>query len=779
MGMIRRFAQWVVKSAGPTDAAGYFYSTGGDLAGNPEKLTEPYRRSAWVRAAIDKISGPVASVAVDFYPCGSSYFGMPKSEGRNPKAERRPKSEGRRPKKKSYRTGRGVRALDQEQELELPVMMEFLRAPMQGLGYSDFVEATQGWLRMAGECFWLLPDDARAVPFPDVAAGVGRTPQVIVARPDRMRHVVDGGELLGWEFTDGKGRRFLLLPSQVIQLKQWNPYDQWRGLGQFEAAALAAESDWLAGRFARNLMANNGDTGPYLIAKNGIPTDEQRKQILADLREKRMAQLRGQFRPMFLTGDISVEDPQVRSVDAAYVAGRIENRHEIFIALGVPPSMADVKAAYSIGSASDFYQLILNTCVPAGDKYCDGLGQLVKLWTGQAVEAFLDWDEHPVFQEVRKERLASVDTLWGKGMPLCEISDYLGLGLPRFEGDEMGYLPFSVSPVDGNNASQGNNEPANNPDLAEPEADANVMEALRALAGAKSGMANGTLQMAEGAGSECCCGCSIEERDLVVRDRDPKEVAHWKESVSKRLPIIKAYRSKFDAALMKARREVLAKIEAKKAVQGKAAAADFMFNILGFTQEFHTSMRGVSLQAVMDAGNQLFKEVGKDDPFKSPAAATMHFMESRENKLSGVPDEVFGRVRDSIQEQIDRGGTMTDIERAVKAEFNSISDGRGKVIAQTETAAAFGFGRHKAMEDADIKWKRWLCSGNSNVRAAHKALNGAIVAIDEKFTAYDPKSGETDQVMHPADEGGAPWNVINCHCVAVSSASGPASEDGT
>lgn len=736
---------WLAKKA--VSALGLAFIRGDDVTGRSQNgsLSEPYRRSAWVRSAIEKIAGPVASVEVEFYGTPAS-----RQDAKTP----------RRKERSRKRSGRAVR-LDAEQEVENPVLMDFLREPMKGMTWSDFVEASVGWLRLAGEVFWIIPDDA-LVPFPGAAGG---NRKVIVARPDRMRHVVHAGVLEGWVFTDGSGRQITLTPEQVIQLKNWNPYNEWRGLGQFEAAAMAAESDFLAGRFARNLMANNGDTGPYVVVKSGAPSPDQKEQLLADLRAKRAAQLRGDFKPMVLGGDVSIEDPKVRTVDASYIAGRIENRHEIYVALGVPPSMADVKAAYSIGSASDWYQLITGTCMPAGDKLCDGLDGLSAIFTGMRLSAYLDWDEHPVMQEVRKERLNSVDSLWSKGMPLALISDYLSLGLPEFDGDQIGYLPFSVAPV---------SEPAkteDNPDLQEPPQDveAIVGDAIRELTGFKPRVAT----------DPCSCGCSLE--DIAVKDRDPKEVAQWKEIVSARLPIIKAFRTKFDQVLMKARRTVLAKIEAKKSighagerVPTRAAAADFMFSLADFGAELTASMRATSIQAVKAAGNQVFKELAKDDPWQMPSAETLKFLGDRENKLTNVPDEIFSRVKETIQEQIEKGGTMDEIAAAVKAEFNKISDARGRTIAQTETSAAYGFGRQKALEDAGIKYKRWLTSGNSNVRMAHRIMNGAVVAVAEKFMVIDPDTGSSDYVMGPGDTDGAAWNVINCHCVSVASAEGPA-----
>src|SRR5207249_9103180 len=140
-----------------------------------------------------------------------------------------------------------------------PALSTYWSKPTIGLTFASFLEATVGWLKLAGEFFWLL-DDTFLVPFPEVRSA---WPPLIVARPDRMRHVIDQGKLAAWDFTDGQGKHHTLLPKQVIHQKTWNPYDDWRGLGEVEAAMIAAEADYLAGKFNLHLMRSNGDRGPY------------------------------------------------------------------------------------------------------------------------------------------------------------------------------------------------------------------------------------------------------------------------------------------------------------------------------------------------------------------------------------------------------------------------------------------------------------------------------------------------------------------------------------
>jgi hypothetical protein len=757
MDRLRAAAGIVMKGSGQGIPA--FWFARAIETSSQETLDRPYANSAWVQAAIAKIAGPVASVGVDFYRAKAEMAGVKgqRAEGRGQRTE------GRR---RTYITGRGWVTRDTAAEIELPLMNDFMREPMEGLGYADFVEATIGWMKMAGEAFWLIPEDNQ-VPFPE-ARSRDQGPKVIVARPDRMRHIVENSQLVGWQYRDGQSKMWNLLPEDLIHLKRWNPYDRWRGLGEYESSMIAAEGDWLAGKFKRNLMANNGDTGPYIIAKNGIPTDPQREQILQDLKSKRAAQQRGDFRPIFLTGDISVEDPKVRTVDAAYIDGRIEDHHEIFVAFGVPPSLADVKAAYSIGSASDFYQLITTACVPAGQKLADGLERLTEKLTGQAVEILLDWDEHPVFQEVRKERLASVDVLWSKGMPMEAISEYLGLELVKYEGWDVGFLPFNVAPAA--TVTEPPEDPKTDPSLGEEqqpdstggnggngEKPKAIQEMLEALRGRKN-------PNAEGKGKK-------------------KNAALWTQHMRQRQPIVRAYQSKASRVINEWRGKTLAafeKVESSKSKgpsrtgQSSTAAPevvemrsliDLIFDRTGFTGALRVAINAVGNQALQTAGDQLFSEVGKTDPWKVPPAKALEFQESRADGLASVGQTARSQINTALVNGFEEGKSIADITDDIRGVFNNLSKFEAKRIAMTETTSAFGFARDEAMKQAGVQYKSWLSSHGPNVREAHADAEDRYeespIPVDEPFMV------DGEELMYPGDPDGSAGNVINCQCVSL------------
>jgi phage portal protein BeeE len=683
--------------------------------GQSAHFREPFAQSVWVQRAIKHIAGPIAAVPLTFTT--------------------------------DRRGG--------EQRLDDPRLAAFWENPAVALGYADFIKATVGWRKLAGESFWILGDDW-LVPFPDAS----RLSRLILARPDRMRHVVAAGELLGWEYLDGAGRRHTLLPEQVIQLKQWNPYDDWRGLSDFESAAIAAETNYLSGIYGRNLMRNNGDRGPYIVAKGGIVDDKQREQIIAELRAKRAAAGRGDFRAVFLTGEITVEDPAIQALDASVLGQSLQNRHEVFIAFGVPPSMADIVASYSVGSASDRFRLIEDACMPEGESIADGIQLLARRQTGKVLYVFFSWDEHSVMQQVRRERIDAAMKLWGMGVPLELVNRYLLLGLPAVPGWEIGYLPFSVAPV-------GGLPPEKDPALAEPaeaadSTDAAVQDMLKALAAGRS-------PRRAPAGSNCC-GCGLEAPlSEAQKARDPAAIARWRDHMAKRHATVRSYESAFNRELMRARAEVLSRIDRRRiahALRVKAAAADFLFDLGAWREGVFARLRRVGAEALRVAGQQLFIEVKRDDPFAMAPEAVLQFLRGRENHLAGTTQDIWEQIRGTLDQGLQAGDTMEELAARVRAEFNGISRERATTIAQSETAAAYGTGRNEAMRQAGVRYKAWLTSGNDNVRDAHLQA-GLDYPADRGIPVDDPFIVGEEELMFPGDPTGSPGNVINCHCVAI------------
>ena len=441
---------------------------------------------------------------------------------------------------------------------------------------------------------------------------------------------------------------------------------------------------------------------------------------------------------LFRSAGVKVTSPTPSGADMALQASRVTKRHEIAVAFGIPPSLFDVKSSYSYGKDSDYRALLVNTCLPTSAKLAAVITTLSQRLAGQPLSAAFCFDENPVMQEVRNDRIASAQALWNMGVPLSVASDYLEMDLPRVAGDDVGYLPFSVTPV-----SSGLS-PENDPSFAEVTGTPSepVQDMVRALRCAQPSRQIHTVHE-----------CGIEPR----ADLTPNELSIWRKQMLARRKTERAYSSKFSRALMEARAEVLSKLSGGKRDPG----ASFMFDLAKFADNLFRGMRGVTLDALQTSGQLLFDEIANDDPWKMPPQKALDFVAQRENKLSGVGQDIFDRIRKRIGDGLSAGKSTDDIAKDIRAEFNAIDKERGKVIAITETGAAYNFARHEAMVTSNITRKRWLSSGNPNMRPAHAEANGQEVNIQEPFTV------DGEQLAYPGDPSGSPENVINCRCISI------------
>lgn len=732
-----RLQNLVLRSIGLGSFA-HTFSTGADIVDTTPnaRLAQPYRQSAWVRAAINLISGEISSRPLKFY--------------------------------------------DGEKAFEDTKFLDWWTSPALGIDsigrtqripLADVLEQLTAWAKLKGEFFLLLDDAWLLATAPRNPAAL--TP-FIIADPDRVRLILNNGTLTGYEYIDPAGRRFAFVPDQVLHWHNFNPYDPYRGIGDLQAATVAAEAAHATGIYIRDLMRNNNDQGYIVVGKSGVATDEQRDQVTAALIAKRAALARGQAKDLFLTGDITVDRPKEQAAGADLHAGKALSHQEVFIAFGVPPSMAEVKASYSIGSASDRYQLITGTCTALAHRIAGTFAKIATLQTGRTLTAECDWDDHPVMLEARAARVDTALKLWGAGMPMKEINGYLDLGMSPFDGWDIGYLPFSVSPATLGDSTPAQPNPANpsDPALAEPADNEDpstlalkITSLLRQRTASKPACTRNGTSTPHPIDTLFACTCG-HDNGATTKARDPKELSQWRTHMSQRLETVKNYSSAFGRILMAARRETLAKIEstAGKSTITRAAAADLLFDLGTFTAAFRGMIDKQTAATLQKAGQQLFTEVSKDDPFAYPPPAVIQFLQARQNKLTNVPQQIHDSIKIALEDGFNNGETMAQLASRVRSAFNGIDRERAHRIAMTETAACYGAARDEAMRQAGIQYKRWLTSGNDNVRSSHAAANGQTVHADSPFHV----GGE--DLAYPGDSRGSAENVINCHCVSIATA---------
>jgi uncharacterized protein with gpF-like domain len=195
-------------------------------------------------------------------------------------------------------------------------------------------------------------------------------------------------------------------------------------------------------------------------------------------------------------------------------------------------------------------------------------------------------------------------------------------------------------------------------------------------------------------------------------------------------------------------------------------AARITFERNRFAEELMAALREEAATALGVAGQQLFDEIGRDNPFKMPAEAALKFLDTRENLLANAPDEIHQEVMQTVQEGLEHGDTKKELMARIETAFSGIKESRASAIANTETAAAFNYARDQAMRQAGITHKKWLHSHSPLIkepRPTHLEADGLVVPVDEPFNVAGVL------FMYPSDSslGAGPEDIINCHCVAI------------
>jgi SPP1 gp7 family putative phage head morphogenesis protein len=191
------------------------------------------------------------------------------------------------------------------------------------------------------------------------------------------------------------------------------------------------------------------------------------------------------------------------------------------------------------------------------------------------------------------------------------------------------------------------------------------------------------------------------------------------------------------------------------------------FSVDELKRDLLTMLETEGLSALNTAASDTLEQVGFRDPWKLPAQDTLDFIARRQNLLSNVPQEIFDSIREEISAGLNKGESIRDLSKRITKAFDEIGKERAQVIAQTETAAAYGFASDKAARAAGITYKKWIHSVISKVpRPDHLAIDGLIIPFDEAYPVGNPP------LMYPHAPDGAAEDVINCRCMSI-----PVTED--
>lgn len=157
-----------------------------------------------------------------------------------------------------------------------------------------------------------------------------------------------------------------------------------------------------------------------------------------------------------------------------------------------------------------------------------------------------------------------------------------------------------------------------------------------------------------------------------------------------------------------------------------------------------------------------------------------NWIAERENRLSHLPGEVFGLVKQIVDSATTNGASIPDVTAQVEELLSATGSknwkNRARAVARTEVVGAYNGGLYDAFRmivdnDPDTAWvKRWLATEDHRTRPDHVEADGQTVPFDQPFIigADSAEGGHPGYaMMYPHDPAGPPHEVINCRCVLL------------
>lgn len=131
-------------------------------------------------------------------------------------------------------------------------------------------ETASEWC-LNGECFWWFGKD--------YVCGIPK--EIVLLKSKDMTEIIEDGKVARWIYSSPDGAVYTILPNQLVHFRDWNPWNEHRGVSPLVSLEVEIEQDLLANRQLTSLLKEGG------VPKGLLKTDQILTEDDADIIEKR------------------------------------------------------------------------------------------------------------------------------------------------------------------------------------------------------------------------------------------------------------------------------------------------------------------------------------------------------------------------------------------------------------------------------------------------------------------------------------------------------------
>lgn len=699
---------------------------------NKDELTEPYRQHVWTYASIGAIAlaaqrVPMLLIREKDIKGGHSAKSILRNI-RNIRNEHKHKLTPQNIYDKGF------------EPIESGPVYDLFDKPNPLMCRSQLIESLVILLYLTGAAFWVLDAGSDT----NNAVSIGELPKEIwTFGQNWFEPVIDKntGYPTAWKRNKREGfPEVTFQPHQIIRFYKYNPYGMFSGLAPYDVAHRPASQDFKAQVFNENFFDNGATPQGFITVPGGVYPEEG-KQMLKEFNSRHQGYKNSHKMGMLYEGAEIKWNPQTHH-DMEFMEGRKWNRDESFAAYGVPKMKAaiyeDLQLATALAADKAFW---IDTVIPNLHYFEDMINS--RLFNGSTKETrglytLFDLSGVEALRADMDSKSTIADKFFKMGVPFNRLNERLELGFEPVKWGDVGWLPMGMNPVDENFTIDDYNSVDG---VAGDETDYNEPE-------------------------------KTIPKDLETKAKTKvRKSKRWIDAVFS--PIEAPFQGKIKKYWSDLRNEQIkiwneatgANKSLTKAIPTYEDLEKILFSNKQWQENLRVRVRPFYNQTANFAMDLTFQDLGTQMwEFSDPRIQAV--LRLKENKIVGVTDRFWNRLKESLIDGIGSGDTLAGLTDRIKAEFNfAASASRTLTIARTETAQVASPLRHIILAGEGVTRCDWSDSGDEHVRGDHLILNNlGPKPIDHNYMT-DLKGSGT--LTHPSDPRGPANQVINCRCLEI------------
>ena len=580
---------------------------------------------------------------------------------------------------------------------------------------AELIMNMTGYMALNGECFFLKNAETDGE-----LKGTQLPKNLQLINPKNVEVVTTNigncSIVSGWRIS---GKEYVL--EQVIQIKDFNPYSQVRGVSPIQVIMDELRIETGASEHIWALFENGAAPGMIIETERDMQPEQQKAFRTAWESRHKGSNKSGKMG--LLSGGAKAKQFGMSNVDLQ-LSELISKSEEKIIGLWrVPKAMFgytdNLNRATFLGQLNVFYNM---TIIPMLNRFEDSFNkEIVEPYVGQRYTIKFDYSNVEALSEQVSDKIDTAVKLFGIGFTRNEINTKLDLGFDdNTAWGNVWLVPFSQVPAGGTTIAD-NQAPVK-------ELKKKAVDDL------------------------------IEHNGLTYT---PKQFAFAKnfnklhDGLHKEFT--KAVKGYFDGLRKRVLDAMDDSAKGFATVNNKAVEINIDWNKEAsiLTSDIQEYERQAMEQGVATGVSTTGIRMNDDIKYLISNATTQ--------RLKFVVDEVSetnqAQVNATITKLIDDGSSVDELKTGIKQYFNKVNN-RAETIARTEITAQLNGGLLLQYDQAGIKQKQWITQLDEHTRDAHSSplVNGQIVDTNKAFIV------DGEQLMMPGGAGGSAGNVINCRC---------------